>query len=73
MYSRPFLQNFNVSQEMPILSVELSKAFNFAKLVEFRRSRKEAKSLWQRELGKDSEAMMKFKENKYPSSISPIY
>ena len=47
-----FLKDFEISQDMPIYSLDLKRPINFAKMESFRKTCKDARQIWERELGR---------------------
>lgn len=55
----PFLQNYKISQHMPIYAVELNEPTNFAKLPCFLKAANDAKKVWDKELMKSEKESKK--------------
>ena len=46
-----FLKDFEISQDMPIYSLDLKRPINFSKMESFRKTCKDARQIWERDLG----------------------
>lgn len=68
----PFLEDYKISQNMPIYAIDLKEPTNFAKLPCFLKAANDAKLVWNRELlQNDPDPSKRFPPEKMMSPLQP--